>query len=132
VKTRVMPAAELVVRTALASLLGPGVRVATERPANLETIPLYVQVERVGGPRFRFHDEPLLYVSSFAPSRQAALNLAVDAVDDAVMNRLAHTVASGARFQDVECHIGPRFLPYDNALMWRFQASYSLAVCPVG
>lgn len=130
-KSRVMPNAELVVRTALAALLGPGVRVATERPANLETIPLYVQVERVGGPRFRFHDEPLLYLSSFAPSRQAALDLAVG-VDDAVMNRLPHTVVSGARLQDVECRTGPRFIPYDNPLMWRFQAIYSLAVCPVG
>lgn len=126
-----MPQSEVVFRTALVALLGSGVRVATERPANLDQIPLYVQVERVGGPRFRFHDEPLMYTSAFAPSRQAALDLAVQ-VDDLVMNRLVHTVVSGARFQDVVCRTGPRFLPYDNALMWRFQAAYSLAVCPVG
>jgi hypothetical protein len=126
-----MPNAELVFRTALVSPLGSGVRVATERPANLETIPLYVQVERVGGPRYRFHDEPLFYVSSFALSRQAALDLAV-LVDDVVMNRLVHTVVSGARFQDVVCRFGPRFLAYDNDAIWRFQAAYSLAVCPVG
>jgi hypothetical protein len=129
VKSRVLPDSEVVVRDALAGVLGSGVRVATELTADLETYPRFVHVERVGGPRFRFHDEPLLYVSSFAPTRVDASNLARN-VDDAVMNALANTVVSGGRMQDVGCRVRPRFVPYENPLLWRYLGIYALAVCP--
>lgn len=123
--------AELVVVTALGAVLDPAVRIVTELPADLEQQVPLVQVERVSGASERFRDLPLMYLSAFAASRAAASALAV-AVDDAVLHRLPGTTVTGGRVQDADGRTGPRWIPYDNPGVWRYQAIYSLIVIPVG
>ncbi|MEU8136580.1 hypothetical protein [Streptodolium elevatio] len=132
-RTRAPVDAESVVIAALKSVLalGPTGRVAARTPDNLESYARFVQVQRAGGPSDRFASYPVMYVASFAPSYDAAAALAVD-VDDAFMHALPGTVIAGGRIQDVEGRSGPSPLDYENPLVVRFQAVYSLAVCPVG
>lgn len=126
-----MPDAEKVVVAALSGLVDPAVRLVTVTPSDLEgQVPL-VQVERVSGATERFRDLPLLYVSAFAATREAASDLA-RAVDDAVLHKLPGLTAVGGRVQNVEGQTGFRWIPYDNPDVWRYQAIYSLTIMPVG
>lgn len=116
---------------ALSGVLDPAVRLVTATPSDLEgQLPL-VQVERVSGPTERFRDLPLLYVSAFEVTREAASDLAL-VVDDAVLHKLPGATAGGGRVQNVEGQTGPRWIPYDNPNVWRYQAIYSLTIIPVG
>src|SRR5699024_1548307 len=52
------------------------VRVATNLPANVESLPGFVRVSRGPGSDDGITDEPLVDVEAFAPSRGAAADLA--------------------------------------------------------
>jgi len=106
------------------------VRVVTNTPADLERVLPVVQVERVGGPTQRHVDGPLVYIYTYGTSRLLTLELA-HGVQALMLHHLPGVTASGGRVQNVECPVGPQWLPYDNPAVQRTQATYALAVRPV-
>lgn len=106
------------------------VRAVTDTPANLAAaVPLY-RVTRVGGPSHvdnpRF-DLPTVTVDSFAASRSAATDAALD-LDEALRTQLPGTTTGGATVTRVETVTGPHWAPWDDTNLRRFAATYRLHV----
>jgi hypothetical protein len=105
-----------------------GLDARTETPAQLETrIPL-VQLARISGGDDTFRlDYPVVDVDAFAADRLSAATLAEN-VRASLMRLQWHGVFQQAVVTDVVARIRPRWLPYDNAAVRRYGATYAFAV----
>lgn len=104
--------------------------VAPETPPSLETKLPFVQVSRLTGPDDGFRlDYPSVDVTAWAPTRLAAAQLA-EQVRESILRLWRHGVYRGAVVTDVEIRPGPRWLPYDNTAVRRYQATYHLTTHP--
>lgn len=111
--------------------LSPSVPVTTETPPELEQAVPLVQVARIFGDDDAFRlDYPGVDVTAWASDRLAAARLA-DRVRDSIIRLWRHQGAfNGAVVTSVEIRPGPRWLPYDNTQVRRYQATYHLVTHP--
>lgn len=111
----------------------PGVRVSTERPADLEAAVPYVQVVGIGGsdvPRAWGGSRlgitvPRVDVDGFASTRSAARDLVQQIYDD-FFDELPGQVLEGATVLEVLSFMAPAWTPDENNSIRRFTCSVSL------
>lgn len=120
-------AAEPLIRSWLAGRFPAPVRVVTELPADLETVPV-LQVTRIGGAdSLPVLDVANVDVDTFGPSREAARDLAEE-VRAALRFELPGSVIEGALVAEVTTISAPRWVPYGNPNVRRFVASYRITI----
>lgn len=107
--------------------LGPGVKVCTELPANLDQVLPAVRVQRITGAEDADGklDHPVVDVDVFAADRGAASQLA-NQVRDLIRYSLRNTVTAASVFGAPTTNVGPRWLPDDNTSLRRFHARYQI------
>lgn len=106
-----------------------GTQIGVEYPADLASRLPYAAIERIGGPRTRLNDYPLLDVEVFASSRTQAESLSERI--DALLLGYPHSVMVGTRhvaIDSVTPLTTPRRIPWDDANVRRFGATYQFSV----
>lgn len=110
--------------------LSPSVPVTTETPPDLEQAVPLVQVARITGDDDAFRlDYPTVDVTAWAADRLAAARLA-DQVRDSIIRLWRHGAFQDAVVTSVDIRPAPRWLPYDNTQVRRYQATYHLVTHP--
>lgn len=122
-------AAESFVRDWLATQFpAPTYRVVTELPANLADVVPLIQVVRFGGSDDIWTvDSANVDVDTFAASRDGARSLA-EQVRTALRLHLPGYASAGAACQSVTTISAPRWVPYDNTSLRRFNAAYRITI----
>ncbi|MEV8637794.1 hypothetical protein AB0395_39720 [Streptosporangium sp. NPDC051023] len=107
-----------------------GMHAMSETPNDLDSLVPAVRVRRIGGPYDGFKlDRATVDIDVFDATRDGASTAALD-VQRALHDRLARNKAGNAVVTRVETLTGPRPLPYDNAGLRRFGATYRITVHP--
>lgn len=119
-----LPLAVKALRAAAETRFKP-VRCVTDLPSPLTG--KVIQFERIGGPDSTRLDRPVIDVDAYAPTRGEAEQLAHD-VRAWIRYELPGQTVGGMTVSDVSTISGPSRAPYSNTGVWRFTASYSLAV----
>ena len=101
------------------------VRVATNVPADVDSLPGFVRVSRGPGSDDGVTDAPLVDVETFAPTQGVAATLAEDARE--AMHDLAGTVVNGALVDAVTTATAPVRVAYSPNLT-RYVASYRVTL----
>lgn len=101
------------------------VRVATDVPTNVDSLPRFVRVTRGPGSDDGITDAPLLDVEAFAPNQGDASLLAEDARE--AMHALAGSAVNGDLVDSVTTATGPTRVTYSPNVE-RYVASYRLAL----
>lgn len=104
----------------------PAARVVTETPADLTgNLPL-VKVRRTSGDDDNVRlDRPVVDLDVFDTDVQAASALSAQ-IRDALLYTLPYAMPVGGTVTGVYTVVGPRWLPYDDTSVRRYQASYRL------
>jgi hypothetical protein len=105
----------------------PGARVVTELPATLADSPT-IQITRIGGAdRHPGIDAAVMDYDCFAPTRQAARQLALD-VHDAWRQELPGSLVDGGVILAVATGSAPSWRPYENTHVRRFGGTHQVTV----
>lgn len=101
------------------------VRVATNVPSDVDSLPGFVRVSRGPGSDDGVTDAPLLDVETFAPTQGAASDLAEGARE--ALHALASVAVNGAFVDTVKTATGPTRVAYSPNVE-RYVASYRLTL----
>jgi hypothetical protein len=119
--------AEPFVRSWLAAQF-PTARVVTETPANLADVLPVIEVTRFGGSdEVIVLDSANIDVDVYAATRDAARTLG-EQVRTALRLHLPGYASAGAAVQSVTTISAPRWVPYDNTSLRRFNAAYRITI----
>jgi hypothetical protein len=109
-----------------------GVRIVSEKPADLESALPVLQIARGGGddPRtFMCTDRVVVDVDAWEASRTAASDLAEDARLH-FRHDLPNSVIDGFVVTWVTTQVAPRWQPDPNPRVWRYTSTYEIGIHP--
>lgn len=101
-----------------------GKRAGTVVPGDVETLPAFVRLARGPGSDDLVTDSPVVDVETFAPTKDAAAELAEDLRQ--IFHALTGRKVSGVLVDKVRTSMSPSWVDYRNPSTNRYVASYSI------